>query len=211
MQPRTIALLAAFLALVITGAAAKCTKNKDGCARCHTGNHRCAKCFDTYGLTPKGTCAQCKVPGKLGWTCVKCDGPRQDVCQACDDWEGEQPTGVYVTVKGRCKYCKDKNCDKCAPKTGICRTCNRGYGLVKGACIKCRDENCITCNRNTARCTLCYTGYAPNPMTGRCDKCKGAECEACKPGKPRICTECNFGYKLSKGRCVKDPTSDRWA
>ena len=45
---------------------------------------------------PLCSCVQCKVPGKLGFTCIKCDGPRQDVCQECNDWDGlrDKPMGA---------------------------------------------------------------------------------------------------------------------
>ncbi|EFN54583.1 hypothetical protein CHLNCDRAFT_135413 [Chlorella variabilis] len=164
------------------------------------GYSACAKCFAPYGLTPKGTCAKCKVPGIAGWSCVKCDGPRQDVCQACDDWIGESLTGVYLTAKGRCKYCKDKNCDKCASKTGICRTCWRGYGVVKGACIKCRDKNCAICNRNAARCTECYIGYAPD-KNGKCIRCKDKNCAVCLKTADK-CTVCSGDYTPVNGRIL---------
>ncbi|PSC69914.1 FU domain containing [Micractinium conductrix] len=191
------------LLLAVAGASAhKCVPNKNNCEKCNPSRSKCLSCYDQYSVNRKGQCVECKVPGDLGWTCVKCKGDKPSFCLECNDWEGEQPTGVYATHSGRCKYCPDKHCDSCDSISGKCRECRRGFGLVHGKCKKCGDEECISCNKNANKCTLCYSGNMVN-KAGKCVKCADPSCVSC-PKDPKVCTECPW-VKPVGGKCPPNP------
>lgn len=108
---------------------------------------RCLKCSDGYGLTPKGKCITCKVPGPLGK--LGHMGP------------------VACCLMGACRACgRTHSNPRCAHSTLCCHA---------PTTLDCpAGDFCANCDGNAKYCRACYnwegegTGvYAKN---GRCER-----------------------------------------
>ena len=103
-------------------------------------------------------------------------------------------------------------------KTSEKVNCEIGYFLPTDdnnkQCEKCSIENCSKCSgtKQINMCTLCKENYMPiykknnNKVIKDCvESCEIGEnekCLTCDKNKKNLCGNCNFGYKLEKGKCI---------
>ncbi|KAL4447800.1 hypothetical protein ABPG75_005019 [Micractinium tetrahymenae] len=221
--------VAVLLLVAASGAlAARCPTD---CDKCNTKG-QCLKCNDGYALTPKGKCIACKVPGPLGDFCTNCDGNTK-YCRACYNWEGEGTGVYAKNGRcERCPDPNCEECHNGSGKCRTCFR-GMAISKKTGKCTNCADKNCITCDSSLKKCSWCYSGFAPNAsgrcvpcgvanchscsapgkcescelhyvlMGSKCQKCKVAGCDECKPGNPNVCEMCEGAVDPVNGKCPK--------
>ena len=172
---------------------------------------RCTKCKEysgyKYFVNKNGECRRCYSDEERGY-CSVCSDEPEAPCDSCYDGS--------ALIEDKCIRCEQLfgKCSKCQEYQ--CLKCYSGYGLLY-------EENCTNCTALFGdRCTNCGL----NPYNGKpyCSECKynyffGSDgkclhcqedanlmnCKQCEElgKKGFICTRCESGYVLSKGKCVK--------
>jgi len=126
---------------------------------------------------------------------------------------------IYLNkkTKSSCVIGEEEKCKTCKEPNNECLTCNPGYFIpddeekIKYECQKCPVANCSFCN-GTKLSNICYScKYYLEPLIRNdkiisCDyTCETDEKEKCATySKENICSSCNDGYILFKGKCFLD-------
>ncbi|ELP85483.1 hypothetical protein EIN_040370 [Entamoeba invadens IP1] len=195
-----------------------CSKCDLTCNECNGPNaNNCISC-NPYYYYSNGYCLKC------GYSCIFCNFTKPEYCLFCDL--------NFYNSNGYCLKC-DQNCNGCGGTADNCTHCNDGFYLNNGSCIqgtlnckkfensiciscipyyylsdnvcnKCHSE-CYNCNGpEKTNCTTCPNGKYVDKTHGEynhtCQPC----IENCKTCENSInCYECENGYYLSNGECVK--------
>ena len=119
--------------------------------------------------------------------------------------------------KTSCIIGEEEKCKSCKEDSNECLTCNPGYFIpddeekIKYECQKCPVANCSFCQgtKLSNTCHSCKYYLEPLIRNGKiisCDyTCETGEKEKCAIcSKENICSSCNDGYILFKGKCLLD-------
>lgn len=156
---------------------------------CLTPNY-CLTCTSGQIVNANGVCVpQCS--NNIN-NCAYCSTSTS--CQICN-------SGYYLitaptsTIVGTCVLCNTAGCNQCS-SPNICTGCIAGYTL-NTTTNACQLSNCqYPCAQcTTSGCSSCLSPYNAAPFdNGTCFTCPIANCLACSPQTPQICTNCNQGY-----------------
>ena len=122
---------------------------------------------------------------------------------------------VNKKKENSCEIGEEEKCQTCREHLNECLICNPGYFIpddeekIKYECQKCPVGNCSFCN-GTKLLNICHScKYSLEPLyrDGKivsCDyTCITGEEEKCATClKENICSSCNEGYMLIKGKCI---------
>ena len=212
--------------------------NPDNCLKCHKGmfiyNKKCInRCPITTFLENDNKCVDCINQCKLCEnknSCVKCKKPYA-LSHESDKCRLKCPKGSRKK-KGKCVFCKNRNCKKCEENEEKCDECEFPRVLNDGDCLeKCpkgkyydKDQNkckicdfkCDQCENDSSFCLKCSFGFEAilghckniclegfRNISGKCVECNVQNCKYCSEDL-NICGKCKNNYVLSiEGKCIE--------
>ncbi|ELP87473.1 protein serine/threonine kinase, putative [Entamoeba invadens IP1] len=165
-----------------------CDSNKNGCVSCQDGkypgsNGKCTLCSDTCNSIcnkTNGICMSCKSQYVF-------DSPKSTKCVSCT---------TFDQYCAKCPTTFDRKCLQCSsgkyPNPTTCQSCD----LTCGG----------NCDGTTGFCTSCILNYVFDTTSSlRCIPCNAFDpnCAVCSPTFDRKCIQCDRGYYIINGVCVK--------
>ena len=180
-----------------------CSQVKENCSECEvvSGEVKCTNCFYDNFLVNGSCISSCDYN-----TCLNCVYDYDNYKYIC----GQCKNNYYLNLIDGIKYCEmcPVGCETCLNNM-TCTKCEKGYKLVNGMCeFYCNIGESTYCNdcdyTQKYKCKECYSGYfLPAGESYNCFYC-GSNCASCEgQAYNPTCTQCNYGYKLVDGKCIK--------
>ena len=134
------------------------------------------------------------------YSCELCTNSEYGSCTKCKE--------NFKLIDGTCP-CNDYACNICDTSFvgSNCYFCDENYKInIQNQCV-CEDPNCEICDKNG--CLKCKSGFINHftlckPIENYQSNCLDDNCIQCtNENEKYTCTECNEGYELVMGKCIK--------